>query len=377
MSHGKRDDQMSSTTKQNENALLLIARLILLFCGIPAAIPLGIALLLLLSTPITLVGFIYLLGCIIIVSGMISAPWWRRMSPALLTLGVVLIFATLIPRLVFPPSGSRLSMVTLPDESQPRWLNRIFDEQDIVVFGARVSPFLGMVTRKESVGLITTFAGTYHKMQGVTPLSPFLTTYLNQQSPQAFDALIAEPASDAPPTRAIIFLHGFGGNFTLQCWLIAHAAEQIGALTICPSTGPAGDWWNPNGKAILQQTLRYLKGRGVQRIYLAGLSNGGIGASRLANALQTDLAGLILISGADPSAPVTGLPVLVVQGSDDERIPTEMVEKYVAKVGAAGTYMLLEGDHFVLLKQADEIQQAILDWLLRQEVRQANQSIRH
>jgi surfactin synthase thioesterase subunit len=36
-----------------------------------------------------------------------------------------------------------------------------------------------------------------------------------------------------------------------------------------------------------------------------------------------------------------------------------------------GTYMLLEGDHFVMLKQAEEIQQAIVEWLLRQEMRQA------
>lgn len=363
---------MSSTAKQNKNGLLLIGRLILLFCGVPAAIPFIIALLLLPSTPITFVGLIYLLGCIVIVCGMVSAPWWRRVSPALLTLGALLLFGTLTLRVVSPPSGTRLTLVTLPAQSQPRWLNRIFDEQDIVVFGARVSPFLRMVTRKESVGLVPTFAGTYAKMQGVTPLSPFLTTYLNQQSPTAFDALIAEPSGGAAPSRAVIFLHGFGGNFTLQCWLIAHAAEQVGALTICPSTSPAGDWWSATGQAILQQTLTYLRGRGIQRIYLAGLSNGGIGASRLASSLGTDIAGLILISGADPSAPVTGLPVLVVQGTDDERIPASMVERYVAAVGASGTYMLLEGDHFVMLKRAEEIQQAIVEWLLRQEMRQAS-----
>src|SRR5262249_22920076 len=105
------------------------------------------------------------------------------------------------------------------------------------------------------------------------------------------------------------------------------------------------------------------------RMYLAGLSNGGIGASRLAHRFQSDLAGLILISGADPAAPLTGLPVLVVQGKDDERIPRSVVEQYLAAVGASGTYLLLEGDQFVLLKQADRVQGAIADWVIQQEAR--------
>ena len=152
---------------------------------------------------------------------------------------------------------------------------------------------------------------------------------------------------------------------------MAHAGERIGALTVCPSTGPTGDWWRPQGAAILQQTLTYLQQRGVERIYLAGLSNGGIGASRLAQRFEPDLAGLILISGADPDAPITRLPVLVVQGTQDERIPVAVAEQYVTAAGAASTYLALEGDHFVLLKQADRVQGAISDWIARQEARRS------
>jgi pimeloyl-ACP methyl ester carboxylesterase len=246
-------------------------------------------------------------------------------------------------------------------------LNRIFNEQDVVLFGARLAPQLGLISPAENNGLVPTLAETYGKMQGATPLSPFLLTYLNQQSPNAFDVVIAQPPIDTPPKRAIVFLHGYGGNFTLQCWLMAHAGDRIGALTICPSTGPSGDWWSPYGEAILQQTLSYLHQRGIERIYLAGLSNGGIGVSRLAQRLEAELAGLILISGADPDAPISGLPVLVVQGKDDQRIPKNVVERYVAAAGTSSTYLLLEGDHFVLLKQADQLQGAIADWIIQQE----------
>jgi pimeloyl-ACP methyl ester carboxylesterase len=205
------------------------------------------------------------------------------------------------------------------------------------------------------------------RSQGVTPLSPFITTYLNQQHPDSFDAVIAGPASGMHPRSGIVFLHGFGGNFTLQCWLFAQAGDRIGAVTVCPSTGPNGDWWSPQGAAILEATFSYLQQRGIERIYLAGLSNGGIGASRLAQRFQTDLAGLILISGADPHAAITGLPALVVQGKNDERIPAGMVERYVAAAGSKATYLPLEGDHFVLLKQADQVQEAIAGWLVQQE----------
>jgi pimeloyl-ACP methyl ester carboxylesterase len=254
----------------------------------------------------------------------------------------------------------------LPDQSGPRWLNRIFDEQDIVLFGARIGGYLGLVTRTESEGLVPAFIATQNKMAGATALSPFLLTYLNQQSATAFDAVVAEPSDGTKPKLGIIFLHGYGGNFTLQCWLISHAGERVGALTVCPSTGPLGAWWTPQGQAILKQTLTYLQGRGIQRVYLAGLSNGGIGASHLASRFESELAGLILICGADPNATITKLPVLVLQGEDDERIPASLSERYVAAAGATATYLPLPGDHFVMLKQADKLQDAIAEWIGKQ-----------
>ena len=204
-------------------------------------------------------------------------------------------------------------------------------------------------------------------VQGVTPLSPFLTTYLNQQNPTNFDIVIAEPDSGTPPKTGIVFLHGSGGNFTVQCWLMATAGDYIDAVTVCPSTEPSGSWWNSKGQSILQETLIYLQQRGVERIYLAGLSNGAIGASRLADQLKNNLEGLILISGADPNAAITELPVLVLHGKYDERIPVSIMERYASAAGPTATYHLLEGDHFLLLKQVDQVQEVIIDWLRQQE----------
>jgi surfactin synthase thioesterase subunit len=64
---------------------------------------------------------------------------------------------------------------------------------------------------------------------------------------------------------------------------------------------------------------------------------------------------------------MTGLPVLVISGRDDERIPISLIEQYVSAAGQDVTYVPFDGDHFLLLKQADQVQETIVDWLTEQE----------
>lgn len=345
-------------------------RSILLVFGIFISLPLIVLLLFIPTTPVSPVGVIYLVSYCLIVIGMISAPWMSQRSFLIILAGVALAFATIAMRTMFPPAGTQMNLITLPSQSGPRLLNRILDEQDIVLFGAQVAPYLGSISPLEKNSLDAKFSQTFQEMgrQGVTPLSPFLTTYLNQQYPNEFDAILAEPGSEISPKSGIIFLHGFGGNFTLQCWLVAKAGYQIDALTVCPSTGPSGVWWNSQGGSILQETFTYLQQRGVERIYLVGLSNGAIGASRLAEQYKDEIAGLILISGADPTAEMTELPVLLLHGKYDERIPASLMDQYASTAGPNATYHLFEGDHFLLLKQADEVQKVIVEWLTNREL---------
>jgi dienelactone hydrolase len=338
--------------------------------GIFISVPLIALLLLIPTTPISTVGIIYLFSYFLIVIGMVCAPWRSSLSSAIILAGCTIAFATIAVRVVFLPSGTQMNMITLPGRSGPRLLNRILNEQDVVLFGARVAPYLGAISQSEMKSLDLKFSEAFKEMntQGATPLSPFLTTYLNQQHPNEFDAIIAEPDSVTSPKSGIIFLHGFGGNFTVQCWLIARAGYQIDAITVCPSTSASGAWWNSQGQSILQETLTYLRQRSVERIYLAGLSNGGIGASRLADQFKNDFVGLILISGADPNATITEMPVLVLHGKHDERIPVSVMGQYASTTGPKATYHLFDGDHFLLLKQADQVQNVIVDWLRDQEL---------
>ena len=337
--------------------------------GMLLGLPLLVSLSLLPKTPISPVGIIYLSGYFLIVLGLLLTPWHSGRLVVFTLVGITIVFATIAVRLISPPAGTQVNVMTLPSQSGPRLLNRIFDEQDIVLFGARAAPYLGAISPTEKDSLDIRFSETFKEMKrrGVTPLSPFLTTYLYQQSPDEFDVVIAESTSGTPPKTGIIFLHGFGGNFTLQCWLVGAAGDQIDAITVCPSTDPSGAWWNAKGQSILQETFMYVHQRGVERVYLAGLSNGAIGASRLADQYKNDLNGLILISGADPSATMTELPVLLLHGKHDERIPVSVMEQYASDAGPTAAYHLFEGDHFLLLKQSNILQEVIIDWLRQQE----------
>ena len=225
------------------------------------------------------------------------------------------------------------------------------------------------ISPREHEGLMPALQAAYAAMDeaGETTSSPCLSTYLGRQHPGSFDTVVIEPAGGKPARTAVVFLHGFAGNFTVQGWLVAQAAGKIGAVTVCPSVGWRGDWWTEDGQQTVRNTLDYLHARGVKRIYLAGLSNGAVGTCRLALRLSSELAGLILISGADPHAPYAGLPVLALQGNADERMPAALAIEATQQAGKRGTYREFDGDHLLLAKRAHEVQEVLAAWLRQQE----------
>ena len=103
-----------------------------------------------------------------------------------------------------------------------------------------------------------------------------------------------------------MFLHGYAGNFSLPCWQIAQAVKGSALLTACPSDdlrrrlGLCG--WRRDGARRGEVQLRE---RGITKMVLAGLSNGGY-ASMLAPKLGSTFAGYVFISGVEDDAGVAG-----------------------------------------------------------------------
>jgi pimeloyl-ACP methyl ester carboxylesterase len=337
--------------------------------------PLGLLWLFASYTPITTSGVLYLASCTAIMLGLLAAAWRPKASLFVALVGVAVFGATVVGRLREGSRGEVVRLITLPAESATRLLDRLIHERDLALFGARIARLTGVgLSSREAAGLNDALVAAYRSLAeaGGTSSSPCLSTYLFLQRPAAFDAVVVEPASDRPPTSAVIYLHGFTGNFTVQAWLIAQAARKLDLLTVAPSVGFIGNWWTAHGEETLRRTIALLRERGIRRIYLAGLSNGAVGVCRLAPKLRDDLAGLILISGADWRADDAGLPVLALQGADDERMPAELARDYVRQAGARGTYHEFAGDHLLLAKRAAEVQAVLETWLREQERTPAN-----
>jgi predicted esterase len=288
-----------------------------------------------------------------------------RRRRSLQALAAAALLVLLIVRLA-AARGPHVTMPTLPGGTSSRWLGRLVDEQDVSLLGARALIRRWPVTHDERERLPQEMRAAYGEMRaavGTFP-SPVLNTLVRRQAPSGFDALVFEPRG-GPSGAAVVFLHGFGGSFALECGLVAEAAQAIGAFTVCPATGIGGHWAGGDGERIVRATLDYVHARGIHRIYLAGLSNGAAGASALAPRFASSLAGLVLISGAPASGTDASLPTLVVHGEHDRVASASAARAFATRNHAR--YAGFDGGHFVLLMRREETRAAIADWLTRRE----------
>jgi predicted esterase len=291
----------------------------------------------------------------------VPAPGRRRLLRALA--GTAIAMVVIVRVLASTEPGG---MPTLPGATSSRWLGRIVDEQDVSLIGARLLAWRWPLARDEREGLLREMRAAYVEMRddaNASP-SPVLDTALGRQRPEGFDTLVFEAEGYGSGT-AVVFLHGYGGSFRLECWLVARAARAINAITVCPATGFSARWGGRDGERTLRATLEYLHARGIRRVYLAGLSNGAAGASALAPKFTSSLVGLILISGAPADGTTAGLPALVIQGEHDPMASAAAARAFAARTHAS--YVGLDGGHFGLLMRRGQARNAIEQWLRQRE----------
>lgn len=180
------------------------------------------------------------------------------------------------------------------------------------------------------------------------------------------------------PLPAIVFLHGSVGNFKTYTWVWSKFAEKHGFVIIAPSFG-FGNWMQPGGEEAALHALqdaRQVVEIDAKRIYLAGISNGGLGVSQVAYRRPELFRGLIYLSPVMTTSLVDSAefqhmwrdrPVLVVTGEADRRIPLAYVEQRVAnlRVGkvAVSARFYPEEDHFLFFSQPDNVLDDISRWL--------------
>lgn len=183
------------------------------------------------------------------------------------------------------------------------------------------------------------------------------------------------------PLPALVFLHGSAGNFKAYTWIWSKFAEQQGFVIIAPSYG-FGSWDAAGADTVIQaiEDAGTIVDIDPERLYLAGLSNGGLGVSQVAANYPDRFRGLIFLSPVFNTTIVDGpafqaawadRPVLIISGEADKRIPISYVRQRAdnfrdGRINLTTAYYPNE-DHFLTFSQPENIMTTVTTWINQTE----------
>lgn len=153
----------------------------------------------------------------------------------------------------------------------------------------------------------------------------------------------------------IVCLHGAGftGDAYLDRW---QARLGEGYILACP-TYPAGAWFTRRAEDLVLATIRHVRQRyhvDPDRIFLTGMSNGGIGAWLIGSHHAPLFAGLAPMAGGldDVLMPfvanLRNTPVYIIHGAKDQVMPAELSRSIVRELALLGypyIYREHQGEH--------------------------------
>jgi predicted esterase len=157
------------------------------------------------------------------------------------------------------------------------------------------------------------------------------------------------------PYALVICLHGAGftGDAYLERW---QTRLDDGYLVACP-TLPQGNWWTREAADVVLATLRAVQSQyhvDPNRIFLTGMSNGGIGVYLIGSHYAPIFAGLApMASGLDDVLlpfleNLRHTPVYLIHGTQDQVMPVELsrtVAQTLTRLGYPFTYREHDRSH--------------------------------
>lgn len=181
----------------------------------------------------------------------------------------------------------------------------------------------------------------------------------------------------------MIFLHGSLGNFKAYTWVLKSLADAEGMAIVAPTYG-AGNWDRDKASAVLDAVLDYCQHQPTLdsgRLILAGLSNGGRGVTRGIQNHGGRYRAVVLISPVIESRitatprfreHVADLPLLILHGEEDRRIPVGQIRESEGALHRAGAHVTSRyypgEDHFLLFSQRRSVMAEVGGWLRRSGV---------
>ncbi len=165
----------------------------------------------------------------------------------------------------------------------------------------------------------------------------------------------------SPPSGgfpAVLFLHGFAGNYQLYASWFRAIADERGIAAVLPSGTFKGSWWLPDEQQIALKALEdAVRSHGIdpKRVIVGGMSNGGVGACALA--ARPEFAALLAIAAFPPIDEATGgiggKPAVFIGGAHDDRFPLDGIHAAMEayrKKGSAVDSVETDGDHLAIVR---------------------------
>ena len=292
-----------------------------------------------------------------------------------------------------PLPGGAMGQVYLNGGSYRRAsLANLVPEVDQFNLGFALLPHLGLALDEREQGRVRgLFQSVYREMDASEEfycLGSNMNFAYREFLPGKFDVghayVYIPPAAQEPSTvkrPVILFLHGSLGNFKGYMWVLKKLADRQGYAIIAPSFG-LGNWSRPGGAEAVERARRWIAnqpGLDSENVYLACLSNGGLGLMRAAIERPAEYRGLISISGylkldevrsAEFVRGWAGRPALILQGGKDDRVQEVNVRRAVDEMALRGirtTYRVWPNeDHFLFFSAQEEVIEEIGGWLSQQ-----------
>lgn len=195
--------------------------------------------------------------------------------------------------------------------------------------------------------------------------------------PKPGNLFVYVPKGDQPKP-AIVFLHGSLGNFKGYWKQWKTFADEQGIAIVAPTFG-AGNWEKDGGLQAVDHAREFCEKHPLidgKKLFLTGLSNGGIGVTHAGGAKPTAWQGLIFISPVLRKSAVEteafangwgGRKALVITGEMDKRTTASYVRtsvesmvEYNMKVDA---HYLADQDHFLIFSDWPQVRKLIAAWM--------------
>ncbi len=261
-------------------------------------------------------------------------------------------------------------------------LSNIVPEIDQIWLGFKIMPYLDYLLTSEQSQRALTLTLRHYRQMRKNPDFRQLGSVLHLGYKEIITGnrekghyyLYVPVIKNQSPRPVIVFLHGAGGNFKVYTHILSKLSDQLGFVIIAPSFGYTGYWDTQTGEEGILEAIDDAANQVAldrRNIYLAGLSNGGLGVSRMASKFPGDFAGLVYISPVivreELFSEWRGRPILIVTGALDRRIPVASIRSTATFWRKFGVDVTLKidplADHFLIFTRTNELLTDIKDWL--------------